>query len=65
MFVAKENYEDVMESAKSFIQLKLPEFKSPNICAIGGENTLVIPYSPIVKYNNKGGRILSVLCKSI
>jgi len=39
--VAKDNYEDVLESTKSFMQIKYPELKIPNICAINQENTNV------------------------
>ena len=63
-FVAKDNYEDVVEATKSFIQFKYPELKSPNICAIGGENTLVLKFMKIDECNNQGRILLSVLCKS-
>jgi len=41
LFVDKDQYEDVMESAKSFIQLKYPEVKSADYCSINNDSTLV------------------------
>ena len=42
LFVAKDKYEDIMESAKSFMQLKNQDLKGYNICALSPSDTAVI-----------------------
>lgn len=65
MFVAKDNYEDVMESRKSFMQVKGPELRLPSVCAMSPSDTSVssAEFQSVDQCYHEQRNVLSVLHK--